>query len=43
MKTIAGGKVKTEVINGRVEVYYDWEMIQKSTWRERVKKMIRSW
>lgn len=43
MKTVAAGKVKTQIINGRVEVYYDWEMIRQSTWKEKIKRMIRSW
>lgn len=41
MATIVNGKVKTVINNGRVEVYYDWEMIRQSTWKEKIKRMIK--
>jgi hypothetical protein len=41
MATIVNGKVKTVITNGRVEVYYDWEMIRQSTWKEKIKRMIK--
>ena len=41
MARIVNGKVITKNVNGRIEVFYDWEMIKQSTWRQRVLRMIK--